>query len=200
MIAWVEGVLREKAPTRIVVDVHGVGYELLISLHTYSALPDAGKTVSLHVHTAMRSESIALFGFARALERDVFELLLRTSRVGPKLAQTVLSGMDPESLLAAIQSSDVVRLVKVPGVGKKLAERLIVELRERAAELGALAADDTPHGAAAPAAHDEALSALVNLGYPRAKAERVVELAAEEAGEDASIDSLIRAALRSLAG
>ncbi|MCA9510798.1 MAG: Holliday junction branch migration protein RuvA [Myxococcales bacterium] len=204
MIARVEGVLRDKEPTRIVIDVAGVGYELHVSLHSYAALPDEGKTVAMHVHTHVREEAIQLFGFASRAERDVFELLLRASRVGPRLAQTVLSGMPPERLLASLRASDVTALCRIPGVGRKLAERMVVELRDRAAELalGGAGAAASAGAAAAPAAsaEDEALSALTNLGYPRAQAEKVVAAARAEAGDGASTEALIRAALRGLAG
>lgn len=203
MIAWLEGTLREKAPTRIVVDVQGVGYELLVSLNSYTALPDEGKTVALHVHTHVREEAIQLFGFSSPGERDVFELLLRASRLGPKLAQTVLSGMEPGRLLGALEASDTAALCKIPGVGRKLAERMIVELRERAGALAlAAAAGEGPGGlgpAMAPSASEEAISALVNLGYPRPRAERVIEQAGRDVTADAPTAELIRAALRALA-
>lgn len=206
MIAWVEGTLRDKAPTRIVVDVQGVGYELLVSLHSYAALPNEGKTVAMHVHTHMRAEALVLFGFVTRDERDVFELLLRASRVGPKLAQTIVSGMAPERLLAALRSSDVQALCKIPGVGRKLAERMVVELRERADELARAFAiaggSESSGGRDIPIAADtaeEAISALTNLGYPRATAEKVIEASREEVGEDTSTEAWIRAALRGLA-
>jgi Holliday junction DNA helicase RuvA len=202
VIAWVEGVLREKAPTRVVVDVQGVGYELLVSLSTFAELPDTGKTVALHVHTHVREEAIQLFGFATPRERAVFELLLKASRVGPKLAQTILSGVAAGKLVSAIGTGDLAVLRGIPGVGPKMAERIAVELRDRAAEL----ARHDPAGEGAPIAgsegqrvSDQVMSALLNLGYPRAQAERVVESAASEAGEEASIEELIRVALRRLA-
>lgn len=204
MIARVEGVLCDKSPTRIVVDVAGVGYELHVSLHSYAVLPDEGKTLAMHVHTHVREDAIQLFGFASRAERDVFELLLRASRVGPRLAQTVLSGMAPDRLLASLRASDVTALCKIPGVGRKLAERMVVELRDRAAELALehAGADAASSVAALPAAsaEDEALSALTNLGYPRAQAEKVVAAARAEAGDEASTEALIRAALRAMAG
>jgi Holliday junction DNA helicase RuvA len=121
VIARVEGTLREKTPTRVVVDVHGVGYELLVPLSTFTALPDEGKTVALRVHTAVREDAIQLFGFATALERAAFELLLKASRVGPRLAQNVLSGIAADVLLDAIRRGDVAALRGVPGVGTKTA-------------------------------------------------------------------------------
>jgi Holliday junction DNA helicase RuvA len=203
MIAWLEGVLREKAPTRIVVDVQGVGYELLIPLSTFGELPDPGKTVSLQVHTHVREDALQLFGFASALERATFELLIKASRVGPKLAQTILSGISARVLVGAIRDGEVGVLRSVPGIGAKMAERIVVELRDRAGELcGAKLGPETSASAdpsrGSSVERDQVLSALVNLGYPRARAERVSDAAAEEAGEGASIETLIRIALRRL--
>lgn len=203
MIAWLEGVLREKSPTRVVVDVHGVGYELLIPLCTFSRLPETGKTVALYVHTVMREDAIHLFGFNTPFERMVFEMLLKANRVGPRLAQTILSGIEPERLLRALRDADVKALRRAPGVGPKLAERMAVELRERATELLGASADARAPGQDRDEndrdVQEQLLSALLNLGYPRSQAERVVGAAAEEAGGGASIESLIRVALRRLA-
>lgn len=203
MIAWLEGRLREKAPTRIVLDVQGVGYELLVPLSTSQTLPEIGKTVSILVHTAVREDAIQLFGFATGLERELFLLLLKASRVGPRLAQTILSGMEPARLLAALRDADAKALQKMPGVGPKLAERIAVELRDDAAKLALRIAVERPelaqHALASSEPEDELLSALVNLGYPRAQAERVVEAALSEAPADAPIETLIRIALRRLA-
>ena len=201
MIAWVEGILREKAPLRVVVDVNGVGYELSVSLSTSATLPDTGKTVALQVHTVAREDALLLYGFATAYEKHVFELLLRANRVGPKLAQTMLSGMPPERLVAALRDGEVAAMRRIPGVGAKTAERMVVELRERAGELGSAveAGGPEPVGSEEDDLRDQLLSALVNLGYPRSQADRVVGIAVEEAGEGATIESLIRVALRSLA-
>ena len=203
MIAWVEGVLRDKTPMRIVVDVGGVGYELSISLSTFSQLPDAGKTVALHVQTVAREDALLLYGFATRHEKAVFELLLRANRVGPKLAQTILSGIAPDRLVAALRGGEVRVLTGVPGVGPKMAERMVVELRDRAGELDS--GDGLPAAAAAPGGADDGdevrnqvLSALLNLGYPRPHARRVVEAAVAEAGEDTPIEDVIRIALRRL--
>jgi Holliday junction DNA helicase RuvA len=179
VIAWLEGTLRERTPTRVVVDVSGVGYELQIPLSTFAALPDAGKVISLHVHTHARDGALQLFGFATVLERSAFELLLRASRVGPKLAQTVLSGI------------------------AKVAARILVELRDRADELAAAVAEsgEAPLSAAEPdadGARDQALSALLNLGYSKGVAERVLADVEEELGPDASIEAYVRAALKGL--
>lgn len=202
MIAWLEGALREKAPTRVVLDVGGVGYELLVSLRTFEALPDCGKTVALHVRTVVREDAFLLYGFGQPLEREVFDLLVKANRVGPKVAQAILSGMEPEPLLRALRDGDVKVLRKAPGVGPKMAERMGVELRDGAGDLLTQCSSDTgtsPEGVSDGDVRDQLLSALLNLGYPRAQSERVVDVAAEEAGEGATIETLIRLALRRLA-
>jgi len=200
VIAWLEGELRERAPTRVVVDVQGVGYELHVPFTTYEVLPDEGKTVALHVHTHAREGALQLFGFATREERCAFELLLKASRVGPKLAQTLLSGISPAQLLSAIRAGDTAPLRAVPGVGPKMADRIQVELRDRVEELAASLASTAPDAevAHAGAARDQALSALQNLGYPKARAEEVLAAAAAEIDE-VDVESLVRSALRRLA-
>ena len=202
MIARLEGVLLERAPTQVLIDCSGVGYEVFVPFSTFTALPDVGKTVALRIHTHAREGALQLFGFATQVERTAFELLLRASRVGPKLAQTVLSGLDPADLLQAIRDTNAAPLRAVPGVGAKMADRILVELRDRVDEL-ALAvrgAGNAPIAAsAAPEGRAQALSALLNLGYPRAQAERALERAGESVAEDADVESWVRAALRGLA-
>ena len=203
MIAWLEGRLRERGPMRIVLDVHGVGYELFIPLSTTEALPELGQSVSIRVHTVVREDAIQLFGFLTPIEREIFLLLLKANRVGPRLALTILSGMEPRRLLAVLRDGDAKGLRKVPGVGPKLAERIAVELRDDAAKLAGRLADDHPEArvpemsAAGP--EEELLSALVNLGYSRSQAERVVASVLAEAPPGARIENLIRIALRRLA-
>jgi Holliday junction DNA helicase RuvA len=200
LIAWVEGVLRDRAPTRVIIDVSGVGYELSIPLSTFGVLPDPGKTVSLHVHTHARESAIELYGFATQRERALFELLLRANRVGPRLAQTILSGISAGALLAALQGGDAAVLRRVPGVGAKLADKMIVDLRDRAAEMSlGDEAGAAPGEVGNREVAGQVLSALLNLGYPRAQAERVVDAVAQEAADDTSIESWIRIALRRLA-
>jgi Holliday junction DNA helicase RuvA len=203
VIAWLEGLLRERGPTRVVLDVHGVGYELFVPLSTSEALPELGKTVAILVHTAVREDAIQLFGFLTPIERELFLLLLKANRVGPRLALTILSGMEPRRLLAVLRDGDAKGLRKVPGVGPKLAERIAVELRDDAAKLAGRLVDDRAE-ALVPAMNavepeEELLSALVNLGYPRSQAERVVAAVLAEAPPDARIEALIRIALRRLA-
>jgi Holliday junction DNA helicase RuvA len=202
VIARLEGRLLEQHPTRVLIDVGGVGYEVHIPLSTFTELPDPGKPVALHIHTHARDGSLQLFGFASAAERAAFECLLRASRVGPRLAQTVLSGISPRALLEAIRAGDLAALRAVPGIGTKLAERILVELRDRVVELAAAVGDAAaPPRTAAPgdAARGETLSALLNLGYPRAEAERALSEAVCEAGPDAPLETLVRASLRRLA-
>lgn len=204
MIARLEGVLREQGPTRVIVDVGGVGYAVQIPLSTFTELPDAGKIVALHVHTHASEGAIQLFGFATRAELVAFELLLRASRVGPRLAQTILSGITPAALLEAIRGGRIATLRAVPGVGSKLAERILMELRDRVDELALVVAGvstpgDAGRTASESAARDQTLSALVNLGYPRTQAERVVEEAVVEAGDSATLETLVRGSLKRLA-
>jgi len=205
MIGRLEGVLREKRPTQVVVDVGGVGYELAIPLSTFAALPDEGKLVALRVHTHVREDALLLYGFGRALEREAFELLLHANRVGPKLALTALSGIEAEELVRAIQDGDVAVLQGVPGIGRRMAERIVVELRERASELATRVAAREGEGtrAARPASAEDALveqvlSALGNLGVPKPQAERAARQALDDLGAGAPVEGLIRAALRGL--
>jgi Holliday junction DNA helicase RuvA len=203
VIARLEGLLIERTPTRVVIDVGGVGYEALIPLSTFSRLPDEGKTVALRIHTHVREDAFLLFGFATELERAAFGLLLHASRVGPKLAQAILSGIDAATLVRAIQRGDVVTLRSAPGVGAKLAERIVVELRDRVAELIELEAE--PSSPPAPprrgddARRAELVSALVNLQAPRPKAERVAEEVLGASSQETPIEELVRAALQRLA-
>jgi Holliday junction DNA helicase RuvA len=206
VIARLEGVLVELAPTRVLVDVRGVGYEVQIPLSTFTELPDPGKTVVLQVHTHAREGALQLFGFHTLAERAAFALLLHASRVGPKLAQTILSGISPADLLAAIRSGNALVLRAVPGIGSKMAERMLVELRDRVDALAAVLAAAGPGAAPAPTreppsvddVREQTLSALLNLGYPKAHAERVLGAAAADAGEGATLEVLVRAALKRL--
>ena len=204
MIARLEGLLVERSPTRVVLDVNGVGYEAQIPLSTFTRLPEEGKTVALRIHTHVREDALVLFGFATERERAVFELLLHASRVGPRLAQTLLSGMEAEALARAIRAGDVLALKGVPGVGAKTAERIVVELRDRVDEVLALADAASPdrggpEGESDAGARSELVSALINLQTPKARAERVADEVGAELGEEVPIEERVRAALRRLA-
>ena len=205
MIARLEGVLLEKAPTRVLLDVNGVGYEVLIPLSTFTRLPDEGKTVTLRIHTHVREDAFQLYGFFTQGERVAFELLLHASRIGPKLAQTILSGIEAGALVAAIREGDAGALRAVPGIGAKTAERMVVELRDRAEDLAGVGVDfrvAAGHGPQRPAQSEtrhQLVSALLNLQVPKAKAERVSTDVIEELGRATVIEDLVRAALRRLA-
>jgi len=202
MIARLEGVLLERTPTRVVIDVNGVGYEVFVPLSTFAVLPDEGKIVALRIHTHMREGSLQLFGFATAVERTAFELLLRASRVGPKLAQTVLSGIDPVDLLQAIRDGNAAPLRAVSGVGAKMADRILVELSDRVDELASAvrAAGVEPITTLIrPDGREQALSALLNLGYPRQRAERALESVGDAVETDSDVETWVRTALKGLA-
>jgi len=205
MIARLEGVLLEKSPTRVLLVVNGVGYEALIPLSTFTRLPDEGKTVALRIHTHVREDAFQLYGFFSQGERAAFELLLHASRIGPKLAQTILSGIEAGALVVAIRDGDAAALRAVPGVGAKTAERIVVELRDRAEDLARVGVDfprDSGRGSQVSAQSEtrhQLVSALLNLQTPKGKAEGVSAEVIEALGESAPIEDLVRAALRRLA-
>jgi Holliday junction DNA helicase RuvA len=199
MIARLAGRLLEKNADGLIVDVAGVGYAVHVSLQTLASLPAAGAPVTVLVHTEVREDAIELFGFAEARERTAFHLLRKVKGLGPRISLAVLSGMPVADLCHAIATGDVARLQTIPGVGRRLAERIVVECRDAMGELARLAGG-VP-AAAAPgalgAAQAEAVSALVNLGYKRAEAEEAVRKRSESG---ATLEEVIRAALRGLSG
>jgi Holliday junction DNA helicase RuvA len=201
MIAQIRGRLIVKEPHRIVVDVHGVGYLLFIPLSTYYQLPEVPGEVALHTHTHVRDDAIQLFGFHTREEQALFELLQGVTGIGPRLATNILSGITADELVPALSGGDLARLRAVPGVGKKLAERLVVELRDKVATL-----HQSPQAAArttAPVqdrALDDVVSALVNLGCNQKEAAKAAEAARQELGPTAEFERLIKTALRSLRG
>jgi len=197
VIARLEGAVVEKSPEAVVLDVNGVGYEVRVPLSTFFELPDEGKIVRLRIHTHVREDTFQLFGFSSEAERVLFRLLLATSGVGPKLALSILSGLPLRKLVAALRGGDLAALTGIPGVGKKTAERMLLELRDKV--LG-LDAEIRPESAPVPDSTAAAESALSNLGYPRAHAERAVRHALEGLPEGASLEALIKEALRAAAG
>ena len=195
MIARLHGTLLEKTPSRLIVDVGGVGYDVFVPLSTFYGLGDAGTAVTLRIHTHVREEVIALFGFATPLELDLFERLIAINGIGPKLALAVLSGIDPGELVRAIRTQDVARLTRIPGVGKKTAERIGLELKDRLPQAPAATA---PSGAAPPDdRRGDLLSALTNLGYKGAIAEKAVDAALKKA-PDAPFEDLLHDILRGM--
>ena len=197
MIAHLRGLLFSKSPNQIIVDCTGVGYEVAISVATFSALPAEGVQVALHIYTNVREDQIALFGFAELQEKRLFEKLLTISGIGPKLAITVLSGISSERLVAAIRGGDHATLTRIPGIGKKTAERVVLELKDKLEDMAipAAAGAVTHHGPAG----DDAISALVNLGYQRPVAQKAVEAAlALDASLGADFEGLFRAAMSAI--
>jgi Holliday junction DNA helicase RuvA len=192
MIAHLRGRLISKHPNQAIVDTGGVGYDVTISVPTFSELPAAGHEVALFVHTHVREDAIALFGFLRAEEKQLFEKLISVSGIGPKLAITILSGMPTPEMVSAIRGNDVPRLTRIPGIGKKTAERMVLELRDKLESFGA-----APATTATTPAEEDVISALVNLGYQRSTAERAVA-AAMRGGNGASFDALFRDSLAAL--
>jgi Holliday junction DNA helicase RuvA len=197
MIARLAGTLVEKTPDRIVVDVQGVGYAVFVSLQTFAALPAAGAAVRLLVHTEVREDAIDLIGFVDEAERGLFHLLRKVKGLGPRTSLAVLSGLPATQLAAVIAAGDVARLQTIPGVGKKLAERVVVECRGAAALLAGGHGPTTAPAAGGDGIVDEAVSALVNLGYKRPEAERVVTRVRRDG---AALEQVIRDALQGLAG
>jgi holliday junction DNA helicase RuvA len=191
MIAHLRGKLLVKHPNQAVVETAGVGYDVTISVPTFSDLPAVGTEVALHIHTHVREDIIALYGFLRPSEKLLFEKLITVSGIGPKLAITILSGMAADEMVGAIRGNDVARLTRIPGIGKKTAERMVLELRDKLPEAGTVAAQAVP---AMNATKEDVLSALVNLGYQRPAAEKALASAAQK-GAAKSFDQLFRAAL-----
>jgi Holliday junction DNA helicase RuvA len=198
MIGWLRGRLVEKHPDRLIVDVGGVGYEVHVPLSTFYTLPEPGARVELRIRTHVREDQIALFGFSAALEQQLFDRLIGVSGIGPRLALAVLSGIEPDDLVRAVRAADIARLTGIPGIGKKTAERIVLELKDK---LPAGAAPVPAGAVPAPAASDQRadlISALVNLGYQRQAAERAVDAALEALGPGAAFEAALRQALRGL--
>jgi len=195
MIAHLRGKLIYKQPGQAIVEAAGVGYDVTISVPTFTALPSAGAETALHIHTQVSEDQIALFGFLDPEEKRLFERLITVSGVGPKLAIKMLSGLSPERTVQAIRAQDHALLVRIPGVGKKLAERLVVELKDKLDDFAVAPARQAVQGPAV----DDVLSALTNLGYQRVAAEKAIEQAiAKEKALAADFDGLFRAALKTI--
>lgn len=195
MIGQLTGALALKSAEQLIVDVNGVGYLVTVSLNTFYKLPEAGAAVQLLVHTHVREDALQLFGFFDRAEKELFLLLTSVSGIGPRLAMSILSGTPTQDLLEALDSGDLARLVAIPGIGKKTAERLVVELRDKIKSLRGATASEP--GRSLGGQEDEAVSALVNLGYKRADAERAVKAAV--AGGATGLEAILRAALKRVA-
>ena len=192
MIAHLRGKLIAKHPNQAIVEAGGVGYDVTISIPTFSDLPAPGVEVALFVHTHVREDALALFGFLRAEEKQLFEKLISVSGIGPKLAITILSGMAAEAMVAAIKSNNVAALTRIPGIGKKTAERMVLELRDKLESFG------VPEAApAASPVEEDVISALVNLGYQRPLAEKALARVGNTANE--SFETIFRKTMAALA-
>ncbi len=192
MIAHLRGRLISKHPNQAIVEAGGVGYDVVITVPAFSELPAMGAEVALHIHTHVREDALALYGFLRAEEKQLFEKLITVSGIGPTLAVKILSGVATADLVGAIRGNDLARLTKIPGIGRKTAERMCVELRDKLDGFGEAQAV-VSHSAA----EEDVISALTNLGYQRALAEKAVERAVQSAGHE-NFDAMFRAALGGL--
>ncbi|MDX1754845.1 MAG: Holliday junction branch migration protein RuvA [Marinobacter sp.] len=202
MIGRIRGVLIDKSPAQVLVECSGLGYEVDIPFTTFFHLPEPGEEVTLHTHFSVREDAQSLFGFAARIDRDLFRLLIKVNGVGPKLALAILSGLDADQFIRCVEAKDANSLVKLPGVGKKTAERLLIEMADRIGQLEgqfavAEARPASPGGGsvAEPRAEDEAESALVALGYKPQEAAKVVS---QVASDGMTREELIRQALKSM--
>jgi Holliday junction DNA helicase RuvA len=201
VIAHLRGSILEKHPNRIVIDVNGVGYDVFVPLSTFYDLGEPGAGIALRIHTHVREDAFVLYGFATLLEVELFERLIGVSGIGPKLALAVLSGIEPQELIRAIERGDLARLTAIPGVGKKTSERIVLELKDRLPRAQVAAAVAGVTASDAPILRDDAVSALVNLGYHRPLAEKAAEAAIKTIGStsDASFERVLKQALREVA-
>jgi len=195
VIAHLSGALLEKQVQRLVVDVGGVGYEVLVPLSTFYAVGDPGARVALRVHTRVTDDAIQLFGFQTPLEHTLFERLISVNGIGPKLALAVLSGIEPGELVRAVRQNDIARLTRTPGIGRKTAERLVLELKDRLPDATAL--ETGPASASADDVRDDVLSALFNLGYQRGAVEKTVDRVRGRVSGD-EFEILLREVLKEL--
>lgn len=202
MIALLSGKIAYKGISHIVVDTQGVGYRVFIPLTTFYELPEAGQAVTLHIHTSVKEDAINLFGFYTLQERELFQLMISVSGIGPKVAMNILSGITSSELLEAISGGNLAKLITIPGIGRKMAERLILELREKA--IKKMAADQIPVTDARQKRSDmmreDVLSALVNLGYKTNAARDALDKVARDAEEELAMDQLLKKALKILGG
>ncbi len=201
MIARINGTLIQKTPVSLIVEAMGVGYEVFVPLTTFYELPEVGEKIVLHIYTQVREDAITLFGFISQREKDIFQLLITVNGIGPKLAMNILSGTDPQELIRSVSRGDLNRLVRIPGVGKKMAERIIFDLRDKKiAEVSGSQADDKPSEPDVQEMKDDALSALMNLGYRNQAVQDVLDQVFKEVKEEEmSLDILLKKTLKILA-
>jgi len=198
MIASIHGMLTFKSPGHVTVEVSGVGYRIFIPLSTFYELSDEGTMVRLHIYTAVREDAIHLFGFCTSEEKQLFEVLLTVNGIGPRLALGLLSGITPRDFIGAVFTEDRTTLTRIPGVGKKMAERIILELRDKLVRLDAAAAGGAIKDKARPmdALRDDALSALVNLGYKKSTAKSILDRVFDDSPDVISLEEALKKALQ----
>ena len=200
MIGFLEGKLRAKSPEYVIVDVHGVGYYVQVPLSTFYDMPELGQPVNLNIHTHVREDAIQLFGFRTVAEKEMFLLLTGVNGIGPKLAINILSGISPDELRMVVLQQDHMRLKNIPGVGKKIAERLMLELRDKVqGKTKEKPEPAQPFSESGTDAFADAFSALVNLGYRPAEAEKALKRTRDTLGESPSLEQLLKQALKALA-
>jgi holliday junction DNA helicase RuvA len=202
MIARINGVLIQKTTSHAVIEANGVGYRVFVPLTTFCELPETGQNVALNIYTHVKDDAIHLFGFHSSDERDIFQLMISVSGIGPKLAINILSGISGRELLNALSQSDLKRLTTIPGIGKKMAERMILELKDKACKLNAYepVASMKNKMEFADDIRDDALSALINLGYKEQAAVKIIDKLCNEDRDSLTLDLLLKRALKELAG
>ncbi len=198
MIAQIRGLIIQKEPGAVIVEAGGIGYQLFISLTTFYQLPELKETVTLHTHTHVREDLFQLFGFSTLLEKELFQILIGVSGIGPKLALNILSGITPEELLHSLDRRDMNRLVCVPGIGRKIAERMLVDLQEKARKIESRWSLAHPEKPPVEGVAEDIISALLNLGYKRGQAEKAVKDVLRQ-NPDLSLEKALKASLKILA-
>jgi Holliday junction DNA helicase RuvA len=199
MIARIRGALIHKSISHVIVDIHGMGYRVFVPLTTYYELPDINQPVTLHVHTHVKDDAINLFGFYNNEEKELFQLMIAVSGIGPKLAVNILSGISAGELIRAISQRDLNRLIRIPGIGKKMAERIILELKDRMMKIGSCESSDKDISRTSiDEMKTDVLSALINLGYKSQVAKNALEKIIRESHETMTLDFLLKKSLRIL--
>ena len=198
MISHLRGRLLEKHPNRVTIDINGVGYDVHVPLSTFYEMAEPGEDIALRIHTHVREDALLLYGFATVPELRIFERLISVSGIGPKLALAVLSGIEPQELVSAIRTANVARLTGIPGIGKKIAERIVLELKDKMAAFLPSESAAISLASGGDALRDDVLSALMNLGYHRPPAERAVDAALKQSS-GSNFEHVLKHALRELA-
>jgi len=198
MIAQIRGHLIQKDPGSVIVEAGGIGYQLFVSLTTFYGLPDLNQAVTLHTHTHVREDLLQLFGFSTLLEKELFQILIGVSGIGPRLALNILSGISPEDLLHSLDRRDMDRLLCVPGIGRKIAERMFIDLQEKARKIGSRWSLPSPEKPSLEGVAEDVISALLNLGYKRSQAEKAVESVLQQ-NPHLPLEKALKASLKILA-